>query len=103
MNLSEVSIVPKKDHKYTQYPANLDEYIYEIANLIDNNVIDEDNKEHYIRMYTDKLRELGETDERREYYRDLFQNLKKMEDENRPLHKKCEASVVDEKPIFSNK
>ena len=103
MNLSDVSTVPKKNQRYREYPDGFDEYIYEIANLVDNGVIDDDNKEYYIRMYTEKLRELGEDDKRREFYRDMFQNLEKMKDEERQLHKKCEASVVDEKPIFSNK
>ena len=93
MDLNNVSTVPKKNQKYRQYCDGFDDYIYELAQLVDNFIINEDNKEYYIRMYTDKIRDLGETDERREYYKDLFNTLQQRKENEEPLKKEVEVKI----------
>ena len=42
---------------YKQYPQGLRPLIYNMSTLVDKGEWNEDNKEMYIRMFTDKLRE----------------------------------------------
>ena len=64
---------PPRHETYKQYPQGLHPLIYDMATLVDKGEWNEDNKEMYIRMFTDKLREERDP-ETLEYYRSINNN-----------------------------
>ena len=64
---------PPSHETYKKYPQGLHPLIYDMATLVDKGEWNEDNKEMYIRMFTDKLREERDP-ETLEYYRSINNN-----------------------------
>ena len=64
---------PPRHETYKQYPHGLHPLIYDMATLLDKGEWNEDNKEMYIRMFTDRLREERDP-ETLEYYRSINNN-----------------------------
>ena len=76
----------KRDERYKDYPFGLDEIIYELAELIDREELTEENKDYYIKMYSDKLRDIKGVD-RIEYFRKIFEIFHAEDKEKQPLPK----------------
>ena len=85
---------PPKHETYKQYPQGLHPLIYDMATLVDRGEWNEDNKEMYIRMFTDKLRE--ERDPATlEYYRSINNNrTEKYKNANHEQEEKDEKDKV---------
>ena len=64
-----------RDEVYRQYPAGLDNLIYQLAQLQDSGKLNEDTYPMYINMFTDKLREDGHY-ESIDYLRSVFKDRK---------------------------
>jgi hypothetical protein len=69
---STLGRVPRHE-TYKQYPQGMHSLMYEMAKLVDDGEWNEDNKEMYIKMFTDKLREERD-DETLNYFRNINNN-----------------------------
>ena len=79
----------KRDEIHKSYPSGLDEILYELCELIDKEELTEENKDYYIKMYSDKLRDLQSTQgqDRVEYFRKIFEIFQAEDKEKQPLPK----------------